>query len=603
MRRKKVLLFLLAGLCFAGVQAQNMDMARKMYYYERYKTARAEFEKMVAGAPGNADAQYWLILSNLMLGDRARARTVAQAALTATNTNPLVLVGMGHVELSDGKKEDARSRFETAISMADKKTQGAVLNAVGRAHGTVNMKNSDPDYGIEKLKLAAQKEPKNGDIYINMGDCYRRKLDGGNAVLSYEQALTLEPGNARAPYKVGLVYKTQDNCNAMKTNFSRATAIDGNFMPAWRELYEQHASLQSECYNLTEARPYFDKYTATTDQGYPTDKLKMSFCYAQKDFTCAMNQANELASKYPEDGKTDVPLWKAYIYDQMKDSVNAVKNLEEFFVKETNPENIDMSLYNLAGNLYSKMPGQEMKAIEYYQKYQAVETNKTKLLRTYILCANQCTRMKDYMQAATWYKKIIDSKETPSAYDHFMYGYSLFLAEKFTEAAEAFKTYDTKYPTDWRGSYWAARSYAVMDSLMTEGSAVPYYEKFIPLGEPDAQAKASVISAYRYLIIYYSQIKRDKVAATAMFEKLKLADPTNAELPKLQSIATGAPMPPAPKPPTPPANGGATTPTKPGDKPATGTKPPATGVKPPPKTSPKTGGKPVAKTPVKKPGN
>ena len=51
----------------------------------------------------------------------------------ANSNNPLLLAGMGHIELLEGKTQDARNRFETAISLSQGKNV-AVLNAVGFAN-------------------------------------------------------------------------------------------------------------------------------------------------------------------------------------------------------------------------------------------------------------------------------------------------------------------------------------------------------------------------------------------------------------------------------------------------------------------------------------
>ena len=44
-----------------------------------------------------------------------------------------------------------------------------------------------------------------------MGDAYRKLIDGGNAVTSYQKALAIDPKLAEAKYKIGKIYLTQNN--------------------------------------------------------------------------------------------------------------------------------------------------------------------------------------------------------------------------------------------------------------------------------------------------------------------------------------------------------------------------------------------------------
>ena len=65
----------------------------------------------------------------------------------ATNPNsPLLIAGMGHIELIEGKKQDARNRFETAISLSQGKSI-PVLNAVGFANA-----NPDSKMGMQLMR-------------------------------------------------------------------------------------------------------------------------------------------------------------------------------------------------------------------------------------------------------------------------------------------------------------------------------------------------------------------------------------------------------------------------------------------------------------------
>ena len=77
--------------------------------------------------------------------DTAGAKALYQKMLATNGSAPLLLVGMGHIELMQGNTADAKQRFETAISLTKAKDIN-VLNAVGYA-------NSDAKAGTPIMRL------------------------------------------------------------------------------------------------------------------------------------------------------------------------------------------------------------------------------------------------------------------------------------------------------------------------------------------------------------------------------------------------------------------------------------------------------------------
>ena len=92
------------------------------------------------------------------------------------------MVGIGEIELMEGKTNDARNRFETAINLTKKKELADILLAVGRAN--VDAKAGDAVYAIDKLKQAAERDKKSAEIQNELGDAYRKIIDGANATSS-----------------------------------------------------------------------------------------------------------------------------------------------------------------------------------------------------------------------------------------------------------------------------------------------------------------------------------------------------------------------------------------------------------------------------------
>src|SRR5882757_6760992 len=242
MKKIKVsVLFLLLVAAVSFTKAQSLEDGKKFLYYEKYKSAAAAFQKLVDANPNNTDAVYWLGQTWLAdTKDIAATKALYQKTLTANSNSALLTAAMGHIALLEGNTADARSRFETAISLSKGKDI-AVLNAIGFANADFDSKAGDAAYAIDKLKQATQiKGFKDPDVYANLGDAYRKLADGGNALLSYQSALTLDPKYARAPYRIGRIYQTQgaSQYDIMMKYYDQAMALDPNYTPVYYTLFQ-----------------------------------------------------------------------------------------------------------------------------------------------------------------------------------------------------------------------------------------------------------------------------------------------------------------------------------------------------------------------------
>ena len=144
---------LVAAVLLTGhsLMAQSVQDGKKSIYYERYQSARDMLQKVVAANPNDPEAVYLLSQAEFGLYNPGAAKGVLQKGLEGANAaNPLLLAGMGQAELAEGKLDDARQRFETALSLTKGKDI-PVLNAIGKANLE---KSGDAAYAIEKLKMA-----------------------------------------------------------------------------------------------------------------------------------------------------------------------------------------------------------------------------------------------------------------------------------------------------------------------------------------------------------------------------------------------------------------------------------------------------------------
>lgn len=515
----------------SAVSAQTVQEGKKLLLSQRYRSARETLEKVVAAAPANAEAVYWLAQVNFESKNPAAAKEILRKGMEGANgSNPLLLIAMGQAELTEKKSNDARQRFETAISLTKAK-DAAVLTAIGKANLE---EGGDPAYGIEKLKQAATLKNFNDPMaYVYMGDLYRKLMDGGGAVSSYENALLKDPKFAAAKYKIGKIYLTQGNeqKEIFLGKFNDAIADDPTFAPALYELYVYYFFR-----DVVKATDFFNKYKANADAGPALDYEEASLQFAAGDFKNAIVKADALLKAQGDNADARLYRLKAYSYDKMNDSAQALSLLETFFQKATaeqlNPENYYVAAINAA-----KMKSDPSKVDDYFMKAINADTAVANKLDYAKKAADFFKRSANTAKSALWLTKVLALNPKTSKVDLYNAGFENFKAGQFKTADSIFSIYKTNFPNEVYGHYWSFRSLSVIDSTMEQGLAIPDCEKFISIAETDkAKNKSTLITAYGYLAGYTANVKKDLALASNYLDKIIEIDPNNQDAIKNRDI-------------------------------------------------------------------
>ena len=527
-------LVLSAVMCGNALFAQSVDQGKKFFYYERYNSAKAELEKVLSANPNNIEATYWLGQTLLEMKDSVAARDLYQKALATNGNAPLLLVGTGQVELMDGKKEEARQRFETAISLTKSKDID-IFNAIGRAN--VQARNGDADYALEKLNQATQvKKFNDPTTYLLMGDAYRKKVDGGSAVTNYQRALEMKPDLAAAKHRIGRIYLTQKNSEIFLPAFEDAIRIDPNYAPAIYDLYYYYFSR-----DINKAKDYYDKYLAVSDPNPENDYEKTAILYASRRYDEAISTANGFISQLGD--KADPKYYKliAYSYDEKKDSLNARKYLEQYFGKQKQ-EGFVPKDYEFLANTLAKFPGNEVQAMESYDKAIAMDTAMESKLELMTNAAALAKKTGNRVAEAKYLGQLVATKKEPNNVDFYNWGFANYQAAQYATADSIFAIYTEKYPTEIYGYLWRARANQAMDTTMQQGLAVPHYEKLgeMALSIDAAKFKGQAVSSYFYLVQYYNDIKKDPAKALEYIDKVLAIDPANETAVKIKDILNKA---------------------------------------------------------------
>jgi tetratricopeptide (TPR) repeat protein len=530
--------------------AQAVEQGRKFLYYQRYKSAKETFEKVLASNPNNIDAVYWLgqtLMQDPDLKDSVGAKALYQKALQTNGSAPLLLAGIGNIELREGKAADAKAHFETAISLTKGKDIG-VLNAVGDANANPEIKAGDPTYAIEKLNLATQvKNFNNPDTYLIMGDAYRKMVDGGSAVQSYTKALTLDPKLAAAKYKIGRIYLTQNNKEYFLPAFEDAIQLDPSYAPGYYQLFTYWFPR-----DIDKSAGYFDKFLAVSDKTPENEYNRVSIIWGRKKYADAITAAQQDLSTLG--AAADPRYYKliAYAYNDQGDSVNAKSFVEQYFAKQK-PENLLPKDFTLLAQILSHFPGNDSLVLLNYQMALDKDTvyeNKLDILKEAL---DNAKKTGNKPAIAYWLGKYYVTDKVPNNSDLYKWGIANYQAGNFKLSDSIFcGVYESKFPTEIFGFLWCARSkLAQDDSLNSGGLAVDAYEKLAQQGRSldSVKFKNQVVEAYSYLASYSNNVKKDKPAAIGYLQKILEVDPTNADAPRfIEALKKPAPKPAAARP-------------------------------------------------------
>ena len=504
--------------------AQNVDEGKKFFYYERYKSAKETLEKVLAANPNDIEAAYWLGQTLIEQKDSIAAKNLYQKLLQQNGNAPMLLVGMGQIELMEGKNNDARQRFETAISLT-KGRDVDVFNAVARAN--VQAKKGDARYAIEKLNQATEvRRFKDATTYVLMGDAYRKLVEGGNAVTSYNKAFEMDDKLAATKYKIGKVYLTQNNPDYFLPAFEEAVRIDPAYTPAYFELFYYWYFR-----DVNKAQPYLESYIANADQGPESEYLKTDFLYASGQFAQAKEKALSLITQYGAKVAPRMYKMVAYACDTLKDMTCANKYMADYFAKQAS-EDVVPADYEEMAHINSRTPGEESKAFDNLQKAVQLDTLMENKLKYISKAADLAKKMGDRNMQAQWLGIAYSIKDEPSQVDLYNWGMAHYQAENYQTADSIFcGIYESTYPDEIYGYLWCAKTKVAMDdSASSQGLA---YDAYIKLAEvakriDSVKFKNQILESYFYLAGYINNIKKDKETAIEYLQKVLDIDPDNS---------------------------------------------------------------------------
>lgn len=518
---KKTFTLMLTAMLAAQCLVAQIPEGIRFLNYEKPQSAKEAFQKAYDANPKDPQAIYWLGQALLAAdggGEPSQknilaAKTLYQKGLNEIGSDAWLLVGMGQIEiLEKGDMNSVKQKFEQAIT-ATTPTRGRnknkpdpdILNAIGRANAEVPSNMGDHAYAIEKLKQAAALDLTNPDIMINMGINYLKMggENGGEAVKAYQEALSRDPKNARAYYRIGKVYQSQNNKDLFEMNFNNAIIADQDFPPVYFAYYSYYANK-----DVNVAKEYLDKYVKKADNDPTTNLWQANYLFLAGKYSESLAKLKDLDTGVGANTLPKINLLYAYNYDRLGDSIKSKECLSKYF-SNTPTDKIEPTDYELAVAVFSKFPGGEQQAVNYLEKAISTDTSKVNKLNYMSQAAELWSKAKNYSEQLKWLQKAQALKGgTPSEFDFYTLTSTAYNAQDYAQTINIAKKYMEAFPGKPQPYAFYKRAALASDPDTTTGIAAMHlsYLDSVYAGLDKEKFKKDIFLNQYYILNYY--IKR-----------------------------------------------------------------------------------------------
>jgi tetratricopeptide (TPR) repeat protein len=523
MRRKVNLKYVFFGsaalfvafLSFAQPPVVNPSIQKALYLVETEQTQKAiqELDQAISASPTDAALLFYAGYVQLKVANKNKASEYFEKGIKLNDKEPLNYVGKAQINLLEGKPADAKINFDKALNLGKKNV--TVLKAAAEAYLV------DNKYLVEAINLLNKAKGLNEtdfEIHILLGDAYlQQNTNAGQAVSSYERAAALKP-NARALYKVGLVFDRAKNYESSVENYTKAIATDPNYTPAYKDLGEVYYKIKE----FQKAVQAYESYLKLTEKPEAVQFQYAFYLFAAKDYA----KANEIFKKLTN--QPDVkPVTLRFAAKSQYEAGNfndAIAVYDKYFSQAKGNE-IEANDYEYCGRALLKLKKDSL-AIDMLKKSLALSPDQTDLIQ---LVGDSYYKGKKYKESITPYKELIAKRKKPMSLDFYNLGRAYYYNSQYAEADSTFTKLIELQPAVTIGYSWRAKTKANLDPDQTQGLAKPDFDKVVEIAASNPEKnKTDLYDAYNYLASYYYNVKHDKATTITYYEKMLVLKPDDA---------------------------------------------------------------------------
>ena len=332
------------GLVFIGssVFAQSLDDAKKAIDAEQYQKAKGMLKNLTVtqvSSKTNDENFFYLGWVYLVQDYPDSAKDCFTKGIAINPKSPLNFVGLGLVAHLNKDETSATANFGTAINVARKKDSKPYLY-IGRGYllGAKDGKlpAAKANAAIDALNKGKVANPKDPEIWLELGNAYRSQLKSSDAYPYYEQSLSLDPKSPAANTAEGVLWRYADNFEDSEKQFQAAIAIDPNYGPAYREWAEMdkdwgYSDRKLLSAKIQEALDHYKKYLSLTDESAEALMRYADFLIDAGDYKTLQDVATKLSKS--ANGNARAYRYLGYAAYENKDYANGLSAMNSWMQK------------------------------------------------------------------------------------------------------------------------------------------------------------------------------------------------------------------------------------------------------------------------------
>jgi tetratricopeptide (TPR) repeat protein len=215
-------------------QKENVDSLKKQGLSSLQRNqpleARHLFTQICDDNPNDADAWYWLCVTNGMLGDLPAAGDCCRRSISLQPSHGNAHAALGNILSQDGRHREAFDHYQMALRINP--DNAATHNNYGNA-----LKNACRQTdAIESYRRAIAAKPDYALAHYNLGVALMGTREQEKAVDCFRRVVSLNPNHAEAYNNLGVLLKSMGRLDEAKNALHQAVTIRPDYAEAYNNL-------------------------------------------------------------------------------------------------------------------------------------------------------------------------------------------------------------------------------------------------------------------------------------------------------------------------------------------------------------------------------
>jgi tetratricopeptide (TPR) repeat protein len=289
---------------------------------KKFGESRVLLDQMMKSHPGSPDVFFQVGVVNLAENKFKEAEDAFQKSYELDPNRSRGLLGLVETDMAQQKADQAMQRLQTALEKSPNRWD------LRLALGNTAVRAGKYDLAIgeyEKLLNSLDKNSRGrGDVYLRIGETYRRKGDLNGAIINLQKAREFQPESVVVMATLALVLDKADRWTEAKQVYEAVLKLDNNNAVALNNLAylmaEHNGDLDDALGKAQRAKQLLPEMTEVSDT--------LGWIFLKKNLSdSALDTFRDLVNKAPNQSTYRYHLGMALA--QKGDKIKAIKALQE----------------------------------------------------------------------------------------------------------------------------------------------------------------------------------------------------------------------------------------------------------------------------------